>query len=451
MKTAHTVKRIPTFSISGLLLVVAGLAPLFGMALYPDMALIIAFGLAILWILLTRRQAQGGLGLLWGVKVEPAPCDVLFIWSWVKRFLNGQLQWPAYLALHLLAAFVLLNLLQMLWADSWQRGLWFAGATAYTISLCFYFSSSIPNLQAWEEMRKYYLGSVLVTALILILLTCIFFLGWAEGLSELYYTNRPKAFFKDPNVAGPFVVTGALFALSQLLFQRKRLISWFGVMFFLMVLATVLTFSRGALLNLIVGVLALGLIALWLRRGLRFTGLVPLANLLAISLLPYALDAFEQTLRFQGLTHYDIYGRFIAWQAGIQLFWDHPWGLGPGQFEQYSPAYQEAIAGPMLYLTPSSHNLYLRVLAENGILGFAVLLMALFSLIWISTKAVKLAAAHKGSLLLPDAAWLSSSLVGILAESLVIDTLHWRHLWILAGFILAYFKLAKETCRRSIS
>jgi O-antigen ligase len=404
----------------------------------PKFTLLLVFSSISLWIVM-RREDRGGLGMLWVVSIEPAPSDLLFIWIWIKRLLSRRIRWPNLLFSHLLLAFVALNFLQLIWVSSWQRGLFFAGATAYTISLCFYFSSSIPNLQTWFEIRKYYLAAVLVATLIIIYLALIFFIGRPDSLLELYYGERPKGFFKDPNVAGPFVATGAIFAFSQFIFQKKQSPFWFlFIIFFITFLATFLTFSRGALINLFVGILTAGLIAIWLRRGLRFmviAFIIALFMFLFSSYILYILEAFGQYFRFRGPTFYDIYGRLAAWQAGIRLFMDNPWGVGPGQFEDRLVPY---------FTYYAAHNMFLRVLVENGVLGFSVLFCAFMTLIMIIIKAIKTAFIHQNKFLMADIAWLSGSLMGIFVESFLIDTLHWRHFWIIIGFIIALFRISKR-------
>jgi O-antigen ligase len=74
--------------------------------------------------------------------------------------------------------------------------------------------------------------------------------------------------------------------------------------------------------------------------------------------------------------------------------------------------------------------MYLRILTENGILGF----LALYGFFLLS-----LLRAAKGAVTLADKshrdlfALVSACLLGIYVNGLVIDTIHWRHLWFLLG------------------
>jgi hypothetical protein len=62
----------------------------------------------------------------------------------------------------------------------------------------------------------------------------------------------------------------------------------------------------------------------------------------------------------------------------------------------------------------------------------------------IIIKAIKTAFIHQNKFLMADIAWLSGSLMGIFVESFLIDTLHWRHFWIIIGFIIALFRISKR-------
>lgn len=89
--------------------------------------------------------------------------------------------------------------------------------------------------------------------------------------------------------------------------------------------------------------------------------------------------------------------------------WYALFGRGPGQSE--------------VWFGMSPHNLYLRVWFENGIVG----LIGLLALIAVSLGNLY-AHSRSGSNL---ATVTLASIVGILVNSLFIDTHHWRHFWLL--------------------
>lgn len=435
MEITQQSKYSPAIDMQNVLMPLAFLSPFIGMWVNYYAMWVIMFSLGLMWILLTRKEANGGLMFLWGLEFEPAPVDFVFAGSWFKRIIKGEFKWASHPGFHLLLAFILLNILQIFYSVSFLRGLLFAGITAYTISLAFYFSNYIKDTETWNEVKKFYLIAVYISAFVLVLmLLSIFFIHGKLG--------RPAGFFKDPNVAGAFMATGALYLMSKILFGERKEVLKHTLIFIFLFISIILTFSRGSLLNLLIGVLFLGLVSLIAKRGKRFLGVLFVALLISIIFIPVILEAFKQSFRFRGAQWYDIYGRAIAWKAGIDLFKSYPLGIGPGQFEHYSLDYQKSIGDPMLILTPSAHNLYLRVLAENGIVGFIVMLASIIALMFVGINFRKM-------IYNADILWLFSCLLGILVQSFVIDTLHWRHFWILFGFLLSLLNLSNYIEKKS--
>jgi hypothetical protein len=74
-----------------------------------------------------------------------------------------------------------------------------------------------------------------------------------------------------------------------------------------------------------------------------------------------------------------------------------------------------------------------RVLSEQGIAGFFVIAAVIFGTLLLAIRNVALG---RGTFGITSAALLACW-CGILANSLFVDTLHWRHLWIVAGLIWA--------------
>jgi O-antigen ligase len=109
--------------------------------------------------------------------------------------------------------------------------------------------------------------------------------------------------------------------------------------------------------------------------------------------------------------------RFTAQRTGVQIASEHPLGVGPGQFELDQPV--------------SAHSIYIRVLAEQGVLGLAVLIALLaYTLVLAARNAV----AGRDTFGVGSAALLGAW-CGLLANSAFVDTLHWRHLWLVAALI----------------
>ena len=111
---------------------------------------------------------------------------------------------------------------------------------------------------------------------------------------------------------------------------------------------------------------------------------------------------------------------------------DYPLGVGPGQFEQHAIDYQSKYIKNAIP-TKSAHNTYIRLLAENSALGLLLFIMATWYVVTsITRKANKLI--RIGDIrTATTSVWVVSVLVGVLAEGMVVDVLHWRHLGIMLG------------------
>jgi len=107
-------------------------------------------------------------------------------------------------------------------------------------------------------------------------------------------------------------------------------------------------------------------------------------------------------------------GRFANYYAALWLGLGNPLGVGPGQ--------------SFLYLDYATHNLFLRLLSENGVIGLisltAFLLLTLVRSVTLSQRGTN---RFQRSMF----ALVAATLCGSLLNSLAIDTLHWRHLWLL--------------------
>jgi O-antigen ligase len=93
--------------------------------------------------------------------------------------------------------------------------------------------------------------------------------------------------------------------------------------------------------------------------------------------------------------------------------------VGPGQFERISEI--------------SAHSTYVRALAEEGVLGLLVVLALMLLTLGFAARN---AASGVNCFGLGSAA-LFAAWCGLLANSLFVDTLHWRHLWLIAALIWA--------------
>ena len=119
----------------------------------------------------------------------------------------------------------------------------------------------------------------------------------------------------------------------------------------------------------------------------------------------------QERARFQSYDN----DRFGAQKLGIEFAESKPLGIGPGQFEVLSPV--------------SAHSTYIRAGAEQGLLGFLVVVVLLGGTLLVAANNVIMGRDTAGI----GSIGLLAIWCGTLANSVFIDTLHWRHVFVFAG------------------
>jgi O-antigen ligase len=178
-------------------------------------------------------------------------------------------------------------------------------------------------------------------------------------------------------------------------------------------------YSRAGWLNMVVAIAVLLIVLPFRRHGLRRALGLTLSALVAVAAVGGVIAITGSGSFVEERARYQTYDndRFGAQERGIQLAETNPVGIGPGQFERRAPI--------------SAHSTYIRVLAEQGGLGFlAISAIAVGTLLMALNNVVQGRSTWGISSLGLLAVWC-----GILANSLFVDTLHWRHLWLVAGLI----------------
>lgn len=353
---------------------------------------------------------------------EPAPSDAMFaVTLAVAACISLKLLIPeagigVYGPLYL---FLLANLISLLFVDSVSDGLRFLAITAYMIASFLLFAGFVAA--EGPKASSYLLRALCVAA------TCAAVIGILARFqliprAELFFRDetglRVKSTFKDPNVFSPFLVAAFMAALSRVT-SAKRM-SW-GSAGLLILYATgiILAFSRGGYFHLGVSLFVFTILHVFVVRrpvALRRLGTIGvLLGLVGIPLLMITLlatgldDFFTQRL---GMQDYDD-NRFANQQLALSVALDNPLGIGPGMYSEERG-----------YL--AVHNLYVRVLVENGVLG--LIAFAAFLVIWMfkTLGGVRARGEHADIY-----ACCLAIMAGALAESFIIDTLHWRHLFLI--------------------
>jgi O-antigen ligase len=257
------------------------------------------------------------------------------------------------------------------------------------------------------------------------------FIGYFKlvpGTYELFTRfDRATGPFKDPNVFGPFLVAPFLYALHLALTRSWQVAAAALAVAGTLALAVLLSFSRGAWLNLLValgiyGVLAFATARTQARRN-RIIGLVLVgAGLVALVTLAVLQDdklggfLSERSSMTQS---YDVgpAGRFGGQEKAVRLLLEHPLGIGAGEFTS-------------VHHTEEVHNVFLSMFLNAGWLGgMTYWLMAGLTLL-VGFRHVMSPSAARPLFLIAFSAFIATALEGV-----IIDSDHWRSFYVLMAMV----------------
>lgn len=352
------------------------------------------------------------------VRFEPAPFDLLMALVLGMGLVRGRLDLPAlkygWGVQFGLWGFIIVNFVSMFGVvndpESWR----FLGITVYMVAL-FLFTRMYTSQP--EGLRMVITG-YLISAIINAILVVLGFLGIGFFTSTVGWSVRGVGFFKDPNVFGPFIAVAALWAIDR--FSQPKRSTTQSVA--LIGLALLLSFSAFYSLSRAVwGSLTISscIFAWFLARRSPLKGMRALFLMLTFAIVAIA---FLQTFQIKGffvehlqLQGYDIV-RFNTQYGGLLEGLKHPFGVGPAGW-------------------PNTHSLYIKTFAEHGIVGLAMLgiviivsILPLIRQVSIKDSIYRIISPHM----------LLAIIIGQLVNSFVIDSIHWRHLWVLLGIAWAF-------------
>jgi O-antigen ligase len=387
-------------AIAGGVLVILGVALVVGRY---DLAVVIGFALA---------------GV---VVIEPAPSDVLFGLAMAVAAITGRfgLKHVPRMAMFLVASFLILNVLSVIDVLDWSAAARFFLITLYLCLFSLWLAAYIDRPQRARWLVCAYLAVAVTSA---VLGSAALFAHFPGHTLLIGDERRAKALFKDPNVYGPFLIPIALILLEEIIQPRLLRLRRYSMIacFVALTLGVVFSFSRAAWLNLAIGLVVMLSVVVLRRLDRRAISLLLVVCVTAVAILGAVLSTgslgfLKERAHLQG---YDAH-RFAAQARGLTVGLDHPFGVGPGQFDVISPV--------------SSHSLYIRALSEQGVLGLLVIAaLVMGTLVFGLVNVI-----HGSDTYGISAAALLAAWCGLTANSFFVDTLHWRHLWLVAGLIWA--------------
>ena len=196
------------------------------------------------------------------------------------------------------------------------------------------------------------------------------------------YKGRASGTYISPNNLAGFLEILLPLALSYTLVGRAKPVTkvFLGYAALMMVAGIGVTLSRGSWLSVAVALSVLfGVLAF--HRNYRLPALVLLSVLIGGGVFFFSKTVFlknrvTQTVVASKNVEVDV--RFELWGAAARMWQDYVWfGMGPGHFDNRFRAYRPAA----IQLQPDRvHNDYLNALVDWGVIGAAIITLALGAL-----------------------------------------------------------------------
>jgi len=361
------------------------------------------------------------------VLVEPAPYDLAIILLFVAGVILRRFSFTAEhrLPVLLLAGFACTIAISMCAAPDLTIAIGYASVTTYLAVSWLFFVGLAGS--GGQFAVKAVMNGYALAAWFSALAASLAFFNLIPYRDVLLRYGRAQGLFKDPNVYGPFLIPILLYGLMRLQQARRASPQFFAELVGCAVVTAgvFLSFSRAAWLDCALASVAfLGLQFLYgLRTRARSAGVVyALLALVLIVAVVAALSvaggpSFAHMLRDRlgdsGLHRYDD-DRFDTQRRALETVLRQPMGIGPGQVE--------------VILDYSTHNMYIRILVESGVLGF----VAFYAFVLLSVaRATRLALTLRDRFTRDIFALVAASCFGLMLNGFVIDTIHWRHFWFL--------------------
>ncbi len=373
------------------------------------------------------------------VFIEPGPYEfvglaTLFIFALTGLTLRTALT-PLVLLLVVLNLGYALSLFQV--SDRMPAVIWVLVSMFLALTAVFFAAMLGTNTEA----RLRWLMSGYIAAAVVVSLRAVGgYFRLFGGFSDLFVIfSRAKGTFKDPNVFAAFLVLPALLVLQRMLAGRRSQFLGGGILLFPLMAGLFLSFSRAAWGQLVFcSVILMGLTFLTSRSASERFRIVVIAIVGAAACVAFiavllSVDQVAALFRERAtLTQaYDTghVGRFGRYFLALQLTLEYPLGMGPLQF-----------------LFPEApHNTYLNSFITGGWLaGAAYLTLTLVTL----TAGLRFAFVRTPWQATFQAVY--AAYIGVVAESIVIDTDHWRHYFLILGVLWGLMAVSRDYRRETI-
>jgi hypothetical protein len=355
------------------------------------------------------------------VFIEPGPYEfvgamTMFLFAAMGMTLRASLA-PLILLLTLLNVGYALSLFEV--PAAMPSVIWVAVSLFLALTAIFYAAMLGENTEA--RLRWLMRGYVAAAVIVSVLAIAGYF---GVGGDAFVRYSRATGTFKDPNVFAAFLVLPGLLILQRMLAGRRSEFLGGGVLLLAMMGGLFLSFSRAAWGQFAFCAILLMMLTFATSRSqserfrivvVAMLGVVVVAAAITVLLsVEQVAKLFEERASLSQSYDTGPTGRFGRYFLAISMALDYPFGMGPLQFN-----FPEA-----------PHNVYLNSFITGGwISGAAYLTLTLVTLV-ASTRFIFVRTPWQPTYLAVYVAF-----VGVAAESIIIDSDHWRHYFLIVGVL----------------
>ncbi|TCR92904.1 O-antigen ligase family protein [Rhizobium sp. BK376] len=274
-----------------------------------------------------------------------------------------------------------------------------------------------------------------VAAIITSILGIIGYFHALPGFEIFTRYDRAMGAFQDPNVFGPYLAAPALYLMHGILIGDLKKAPLKTVGLAILAFGIFLSFSRAAWALFAFAAAMLIFIMLLKHRSNAFRLRILIMSLTAVILMVTVLvialqfhqvsDLFSQ--RTQLVQDYDggHLGRFERHRIGFTMSMEKPLGIGPLVFATM--------------FNEDEHNIWLKTLTTYGWLGFFCWVTMICWTIYIGFRCLLKERPWQPYVMI---AWIV--ILGHVGIGNVIDTDHWRHLYMLIGIVWGCWALEQR-------
>jgi hypothetical protein len=386
-------------------------------------------------LLLWMTGASGAI-----VFIEPSPYELISFLTLVAFAIGGLSLSPALLPLGLLL--VLINIGYSISASAAidEQGVVAWLLTSWYLSLTAVFFAMMLGANTHARLDALVRGCI-VAGVIAALVAIVGYFRIVPGADDLLLLyDRARGTFKDPNVLGAFLIFPTLLALQRVITGNIRQAAKGAMLLALLAAAILLSFSRAAWGQIVyTSAIVLALTFVTTRSpSLRLrVVLLTIAGIAVMTLFVVALLSIDRVAelfkeRAQLEQSYDIgaQGRFARHILGAIFALDQPLGVGPLQFSKYFPE--------------DPHNSYLNAFMAGGWLSGACYPALVALTLGFGLRTVFVTTPWQQTTITVYAAYF-----GVATESVIIDSDHWRHAFLLLGLLWGLMAATRSHVVRS--